>query len=343
MIAIPKRALSGPGAFRLILASLVFVHHTSRLAIGPAAVYLFFCLSGFWIYRMWNGRYSKTVNPYLTYLISRLWRLLPTFLLVSGLAIGIELAMGRTLSDLRGGGGWAHFLLSNTFIVGYNSLSYQPLVPAWSLDIEVQYYLIAPALSLLIASTGQSVLVLLAAAAISGVSSMLFGSGPLCSFLVFFVVGMTVAQNGWRVPKTAAMISAAVGVLLLILTIISPFRDAVLGGASPRPGFIYNTAFNVSWACILMPYAMYTTGNYSSRGDSFCADLSYIIYLLHWPAVLWIAFIGGSPAHRLPYLLAAWVAVFAGSTLIWLLYDKPINGLRADWVAGRKRLVKAIA
>ena len=104
VIAIPKRALSGPGAFRLILASLVFVHHTSRLAIGPAAVYLFFCLSGFWIYRMWNGRYSKTVNPYLTYLISRLWRLLPTFLLVSGLAIGIELAMGRTLSDLRGGG-----------------------------------------------------------------------------------------------------------------------------------------------------------------------------------------------------------------------------------------------
>ncbi len=81
------RKLTGPGLFRLLLAEVVFIHHLSRFACGTAAVYVFFSLSGYWIYQMYTRRYSKARFPYLTYLISRAWRLLPTFWLISLLAV----------------------------------------------------------------------------------------------------------------------------------------------------------------------------------------------------------------------------------------------------------------
>ena len=49
----------GPGFFRLILATLVFLHHTSSIALGEMAVIVFFVLSGYWIAKMYREKYSK--------------------------------------------------------------------------------------------------------------------------------------------------------------------------------------------------------------------------------------------------------------------------------------------
>ena len=81
------KKIAGPGFFRLFLALMVFVYHTTRFAVGSSAVYVFFCLSGYWIYRMYTERYSATRQPLITYAVSRLWRLLPTFWLVTLLAL----------------------------------------------------------------------------------------------------------------------------------------------------------------------------------------------------------------------------------------------------------------
>src|SRR5215469_1896518 len=125
--------LTGPGLFRLFLALLVFFNHASRFQIGNGAVFVFFCLSGYWICRMYRGRYAGTRQPYLTYLVSRAWRLLPTFLLLTVIAL-LFLWVHGNLADYWAKSNHLHFVLSNLFILGYQSLPMKPLVPAWSLD-----------------------------------------------------------------------------------------------------------------------------------------------------------------------------------------------------------------
>jgi len=111
--------------------------HGTRIAVGSSAVYLFFGLSGYWIYQMYVHKYSKTRSPFFTYMVSRLWRLLPVFLLINTSAILVDIFYqhrsvfaGNWMSKL-------HFIVSNTMLLGYDSLPSKPLVPAWSLDLEM--------------------------------------------------------------------------------------------------------------------------------------------------------------------------------------------------------------
>ena len=49
-----------PGLFRLLLAFLVVIFHTtSFIPLGNYAVYVFFVLSGFWIFKMYNDKYKN--------------------------------------------------------------------------------------------------------------------------------------------------------------------------------------------------------------------------------------------------------------------------------------------
>jgi peptidoglycan/LPS O-acetylase OafA/YrhL len=62
----------GPGAFRLLLALAVLVHHSvGFIACGAPAVYLFFVLSGYWVTLLWDRKYSGLAHPYLVFWSSR--------------------------------------------------------------------------------------------------------------------------------------------------------------------------------------------------------------------------------------------------------------------------------
>src|SRR5258708_30697561 len=81
------KSLLSPGGVRLFLAMVVVVHHSLPLRAGSWAVDVFFVLSGYWITRMWNTRYRQTRIPYITFLVSRWWRLAPGFLVCTLLAL----------------------------------------------------------------------------------------------------------------------------------------------------------------------------------------------------------------------------------------------------------------
>jgi len=191
------KRFTGPGMFRLFLALAVFFHHISSLAIGTAAVYVFFGLSGYWIFKMYSGRYSATKQRYFTYLASRAWRLLPVFLLINLGMLSFMLFRG-TLPHYWPATSRAHFILSNFLILGYSSLHFQPIVPAWSLDVEVEFYLVAPILILLLARLKFPVIWILIAGSISLVSALLHSPVPLLNFIVFFIVGMVAASANWK-------------------------------------------------------------------------------------------------------------------------------------------------
>lgn len=327
--------LFGPGVFRLFLALLVFLQHSSKLSLGAAAVYVFFCLSGYWIERMWSEKYSATRAPYVTFMVSRLWRLVPTFVLVAAITLGVQLALGATWAQIRGAAGWPRFIGSHLLIFGYNTLPAQPLRPAWSLDVEMQFYVVAPLLAVVMA-TGRGRLVALAAALISLGSVAVFGKSAAASFLLFFVVGMLAARHDWRPSARLAALTGGAAVALIAGCVLSPFRGVLLGGATPGPLFVFMEPANVVLGLLAMPYAIFTTHQASARADKIAADLSYVVYLLHWAAVSWFVTIPGSFAHRLPYWAAAWALVGVGSLAVWRAWDRPINAARARWVRGRQ-------
>jgi peptidoglycan/LPS O-acetylase OafA/YrhL len=320
------RKCAGPGLFRLVLASAVVVYHLSRFAIGAAAVYLFFILSGFWIYRMWMNRYSKASRPYLVYLLSRSWRLIPTFVLVSAIAMLLE----RFPSS--GAGNHVHYVVSQIFILGYSNLSFKPIVPAWSLDIEMQFYLLAPALVWLIAR--QRVISLLAGFAVISLISGLFLGAVVTSYLIFFVIGMCAAAVNWQPSAKTALKFSLAGVGLLLICAFSPLRSVLLVGAHPGRFASHNLEFNILFALTCAPYALFTTRQRGFAADEMFADLSYIVYLLHWPLMQRF-----NPTHWLHSRLLSAVCVcaiiYAAAFLIWKFYDKPINRLRAAWTKRR--------
>ena len=64
-------------------------------------------------------------------------------------------------------------------------------------------------------------------------------------------------------------------------------------------------------------------------------ELSYIFYLLHWSVLGALKTGEGSYFDRVLLCSEALVIIFVASYLIWRLFDRPINRLRASWVHGR--------
>jgi peptidoglycan/LPS O-acetylase OafA/YrhL len=322
------QTLRGPGALRLMLALAVFAHHLSKVSIGGAAVYVFYALSGYWIFRMWEAKYSQAAGVYFTYITSRLWRLLPVFALFGVIFLALSAYRGVPVTP--------HSLFSSVFILGYSTLEPKPLVPAWSLDLELQFYLIAPLL-IGLAKLWRPAVLLPIAALVSIAAALLSRGGLVTPYLVYFVCGICAARENWRPSARASLIALSLGGLATLALLLSPLRDVVLGGADPGPLHRFNALYNVGLAICVMPYALYTTGNVGGSQDGMFADLSYIVYLGHWGAAMWLSrYAAHLPgAERLGLTVAAVGVTLGGSWLVWKFYDKPINRLRARWVAGR--------
>ncbi len=329
-----------PGALRLVLAMIVFVHHYSSFGLGQYAVYVFFVLSGFWVRRMWADRYIATRSPYFTFMVSRLWRLAPVMLLVSAITIPLLPLIGigwdRILTD-----GWPHVLGSTALLFGYGLLDYRPIGSAWSLDIEMQFYALTPLLAILVAR-GRWWLVLAAGAFVSALSMMLTDALISPTYLIFFLTGMVAAERCWQPSAALARGSVLLVVLALVLVTLSPWRGILWGGAEPGPLFVWNPWLNTLLAFATVPFALHTVWRPSDSTDAMFGDLSYIVYLLHWIGMQWFFTIEGSFLDRLPYAAACFAAVPLASLAIWRYYDRPLNRLRANWVAGRMRALATL-
>jgi peptidoglycan/LPS O-acetylase OafA/YrhL len=329
-----------PGAFRLFLAFLVFVHHFSSFALGSYAVFVFFILSGFWLQRMWIERYAPTRSPYLTYTISRVWRLAPVMVLVSIMTFAMIPVIGWQVGEFRASH-IGHLAFSTIFLLGYSGLDFLPVGPAWSLDVEMQFYVVAPLLSLAIARPRLRWPLLVAAFAgllyftdnFMNDSSTRFQH--LGTYILFFLIGMTAARTDWRPTSRLAALSACLFVLAVLIVTVSPWRGVIIGGANPGPLFRYRLVFTVGLALASIPFAIHTTTRKSDATDRMMADLSYIIYLLHWIAVMWFYTIVGPFSARLAVAAISFLTVPPAAWAIWRFYDKPINRMRSRWVASR--------
>lgn len=321
-----------PGLFRLILAGLVVFDHFSGVMLGRGAVFVFFVLSGFWISRMWRERYAELRSPYVTFVISRLWRLLPTMLVATVFAATLFMLAGGLDSLSSDGIEWGHLTFSSIFLIGYAELASPRLVePAWSLDIEMRFYIIAPLLIVALRALG-AVRFLGTALAIFAITALgLVSDTPIAvlglKYLGWFAIGMAAEHVRWSPPQWAS--TASLGGFVAIIAAALVVFPAILTDPALNQA---NLQLNWLLAFVAAPYAIATCYGASTKRDREFGDISYTVYLIHWPvfAVLFV-----TEAISPVTIAASLIAIGAVSWAILRFVDQPLQKARTRWVASR--------
>lgn len=337
------------GIVRLVLAlSVVLAHSSSIMGTtlfgGRTAVECFFVISGFYMAMVLSGKYSRANGgTWKTFMASRAARLLPVYLLVlfaSAGAAAIATMRGQVTdfatayAALSVPGQFA-VVLSNLTLTGQDWLTFTAvgsggfplvvpdplsavnrganllLVPqAWSISIEIAFYLVAPLLLrlqtkwlVLVGVASLAVRVLLVAV---GLDMDPWTYRFFLAELVFFVLGalaFRVAGAGARQPRWLGP------VLLGSLAVIAVYFGA-LRNFLPAFELMFPFLFAVS-----VPYFFAWTKK--NKHDRWIGEISYPLYLVHVLVGKVLSTLGG-PVNGLTLsvtsLVAAVVVLMAVAT-----------------------------
>jgi peptidoglycan/LPS O-acetylase OafA/YrhL len=333
-----------PGLLRLVLALLVVFFHLSKFTfLGEFAVDSFFILSGYWISLMFTHKYSKKEDTLKVFYVSRLWRLLPVFYIFSILGAIMLLLVSGNLSgqynliqSLRDKG---LFWLSNTTILAYNFSKWQILVPAWSLDIEMQFYLLFPFLFYLVRKNKQTLLLLTALSFLASMTTFLvfyksMVNVTVIAYLYLFLLGMILYKTDIRFTPARQTTGGLLFLGVLALQFILPRLYS-----SP----VFNSRYFYKVLTLLsllftLPLLAGSVKVKSNARDKFFGEMSYLVYLSHW---VWLipynALIYNltNKTMRIPYILLFLLATFGSAVAVYYLVDRKSEKYRHKWIKGQ--------
>jgi peptidoglycan/LPS O-acetylase OafA/YrhL len=324
-----------PGALRLLLAFAVVLHHASRFAVGTWAVDVFFLMSGYWVTVMYRQKYSQYNNPVVAFYVSRYLRLLPVYIICQlgmlGMLYGLH---SPTLTNGMLSPLWVFRCLA---IIG-SDRQLVVLGPAWSLDIEVQFYLILPLIILLADRYPESlrkvILLAFAICMFPLVCHSQTNPPDLLFHATFFLFGVTNAYFRWRPSVATARASLVAFVVVVCLLLAVPFwRGLLLGGQHPinRNLFQHNGEICALLTLIFAPFVAHSVTVKSSLFDRHMGGLAYPVYLFHWiPHYFTPMLLPGLSPVRVR--LVDFSIVLFGSLAIYVAVDSPAEKCRARWM-----------
>lgn len=305
-----------PGFLRVILALAVVASHLSNLEIGRPAVFAFFALSGFWVMRMYGERYAGAGGVPVFYL-SRLLRIwLPFAAAYLGFLAIKAIAFDQyDPSDL---GALA--------VLGIATSGRDVLGVSWSLDIELQFYLLVPVLWIAFERGWTRALAAVAVplTAIGWWLQLEQGVSTALAYLPGFAAGLLVWHSGWQPRLPVALASAAAFTLAGLTIFAVPDTRALL--LKDVPTTLHEDWFGMAWVALLIPFIAFNVRQASSAFDHHLGNYSYALYITHWP-VIWLvrqAVELGPIAGK----LAALAAVAAVSFAFYVLVDRSAERLR---------------
>ncbi|WP_213814333.1 acyltransferase family protein [Glaciihabitans sp. dw_435] len=330
-------------ALRALAVILVVLYHLwpKRLTGGYIGVDVFFVISGFLI----TSHLLREVVRTGTITLAAFWarrvrRLLPAAMLV---LVVVAIATILLVPDVN----WRQYMteigassiyLQNWQLAG-DSVSYlaqnnsgSPVQHFWSLSLEEQFYLVWPVLLLigLLATRSRS-----AQARHRVLLGIVIGL-TIVSFVVSIVWTQQTAASAYFVTPTRMWEFGAGGLLAFLPALAGGARvrsalswlglaamvvsAIVLNGATAFPGYI-------AVVPVLGAVAVILAGNPGTawsplrigglRPVQFVGDISYSLYLWHWPFIVIIPFIVGGPLTAVGK-----IGVIAGSVLIAYLTKK---------------------
>jgi peptidoglycan/LPS O-acetylase OafA/YrhL len=331
----------GPGVLRFTLSWLVVVSHTAPLCLGDWAVYLFFTLSGFWIASMWNEKYSLCKNPYLTFIVSRYWRILPLFLACNAIAAVTVFFMPQWWPERAGEIFHFSWWLRAALLAG-SSKQYLLLIPAWSLDVEMIFYIIAPFLvtgGVAYRWIGHAKMPLFIATLIIALLCLwLFAGVKTGRNLSFFFTGVLAYQCQWRPSRMLALSSGAIFVGIIALAACFPSTRAFVWRATEWSSELPNIRLYLAVVAtfISIPFAIYTVHSPFSKTDRTLGDMAYAVYIFHWVILQIPRSYLGYDLSEPAILLAQYSVILLCSGLLYRYLERPSERLRRSFVSARK-------
>ena len=308
------------GTYRLILALFVVLSHTDITVMGfnpgVVAVVSFFLLSGFVMTRLIDQHYASS-SRVLDFYIDRAGRLFPQFFFYLFATLMLVVTVYIPSPFLAGctPGKW----MLNTLLLPLGYSKYFGLKqclaipPAWSLGLELTFYLVFPFLILnpraMIWSTVGSCLIF-GCAYIGIINTDLFGYRLLPGTLFIFIVGFALARLAiWRfLPPLVWLVAAALFVTLFFF---------------PRLLHLHYSKEVLLGILLGVPIvAVLSRRRYSSL-DDMLGNLSYGVFLNHF-FLIWAMAAVGITIVELWHWLILITASVALSFVSFVLVERPV-------------------
>jgi peptidoglycan/LPS O-acetylase OafA/YrhL len=346
------------GIVRALLAIAVLLNHANgifgyTMMNAVWAVQLFYIVSGFLIAHILAGRYEHTSHGLWLFYSNRLIRIFSTYwvVLVVTLAVafaGTNVGIGAWLQygNLADWPARLFFIFTNIFIVGqdlalwlvldhgslkfsYDALTTIPVVagfnvitPAWTIAVELMFYAVAPffaraRLPTLLAWIGASL----------ALRFVLYKNGYDNSQLVYrffplelalFLMGM-VANRLYRASPPQTPVAVYGFTLIVIAAILHGFGGRIW----------------VNFALFALALPLLFEFSRRVNFDRFVGELSYPIYLIHWPMGQLVSQIGFSDLNV--RATVSLVATLILSVALVKLVVQPVDRYRAARLTGSER------
>lgn len=278
------------GTYRILLALMVvYLHFTgSTFFAGHYAVFGFFTLSGYLMTLILQKNYGYSLSGLAGYAVNRLLRIYPMYWVSMLLAIGVLLIIHREGAALGG-----KFFMPRDLTQWFQNIALfvtrdtkpQVIVVAWTLSIELFYYLL---IGLGISRTRKITALWLAVSILytgyMAVTGTPFGDRFFTFSAATMPFSMGAAMYHWKKELT--------GIFSLVAK--HPAAPLICTGIFLANGMVghtlgtyesYNFYLNIP-LCALVHISLYERQELllvSRNFDKFMGDLSYPLYLIHVP------------------------------------------------------------
>ena len=322
-----------------VLSVLLFHVDVPGFAGGFVGVDVFFVISGFLITRNILKRVEAERFSFKDFFGRRVRRLFPALLctLLCSFVVGVALLSPPQLAKLGESTFTAIVSMANAFFwyqqdYFATGAEFNPLLHTWSLSVEEQFYLLWPAV-LVAASNARSPRVLNGLLIALGLGSLAAAelwrpSDPdaafyLTPFRVFeFTVGaLCVGLSGkvpWRGAAWANELAAGLGLALILASVVT------FSKATPFPG-LWALLPCVGAALVILSDRPRHVGRLLDNPVAVRLGLlSYSIYLVHWPVLVYTTywtFAPITPAVQLGVCVASLVGAFA----LYVAVEQPLR------------------
>jgi peptidoglycan/LPS O-acetylase OafA/YrhL len=365
------------GTIRFLLALAVVCGHVGKLPYtvqigGQLAVQSFYIISGFLIALVWTNKYQRRDGGLFLFYSNRAARIYVLYWVVLVISIVVALVTKSLTNDFpsyfgsrpRGllpytiltniwifGSSWAYWLGfdwpdgSLYFTMDYTSSPYPVwgtliLGPAWTLDLELCFYLLAP---LLVRLRLRYILAIIAASLVARFSWYAMGHDvdPWNYRFFPFEIGLfLLGVVAYRVSSAVAWQPNPMLLKIVFAALVgSIIRYVSLGlPTGSHNSFIYLFIF-----AALVPYIFNLTRSW--RFDRFLADMSFPLYLAHWTVGSLSVFIRDrfltQPAEYRGIVPA--IASVAAAALLVIFVERPVERWRQSRIGPAKAGAAAAA